>query len=246
MGLRSYTDEQLADAVATSRSWRAVLRQLGLAATSSAAIRSVRRNVERLELDTTHFTGQRSWTEDELGLAVASSHSWSEVLALLGLSGGSSTSALKGHALRLGIDTQHFGRPKPTRPPGTAKLDLDLKNLPRAGSMLAATWFTLGGYDVSWPLEPCRYDLVARSTEAFLRVQVKTTRTKESGGWVVMLSTNRGRRVVYDPADIDYFFVVDGDLNGYLIPVATVGGMHTITLSGYEEFKLSRDFGRPS
>ena len=42
----------------------------------------------------------------------------------------------------------------------------------------------------------------------------------------------------YDPDDIDYFFIIDGDLDYYLIPVAVVGGLSTISLSAYEQFRL--------
>ena len=42
----------------------------------------------------------------------------------------------------------------------------DADNLPRAGSFLAAAWFALAGYDVSWPLEPCAYDLLVHRGEA--------------------------------------------------------------------------------
>jgi hypothetical protein len=97
------------------------------------------------------------------------------------------------------------------------------------------------GFDVSWPLEPARYDLVAMGNGQVLRVQVKTTRVRESGSWVVTLSNSRGVRVVYDPDEIDHFFVIDGDLNYYLLPLPVVGGLHAVTLSGYEAFRVSRD-----
>jgi hypothetical protein len=191
-------------------------------------------------LDTTHFTGQRRWTEDALASAIASSKSWSQVAETLGLSGGSSTSALKGHAARLGIDASHFGRAA-AAPPGSPSPRPDLANLGRSGSLLAAAWFAMCGYEVSWPLEPCRYDLLAiRGAEA-LRVQVKTTSTMQAGRWVVVLSKARRVRVVYDPDEIDLFFLIDGDFDYYLIPVAAVGGMHAITLSGYEHFRVPRD-----
>jgi hypothetical protein len=41
---RTWTDEQLTDAVAASTSWRGVMRQLGLNTTSAGAIRIVRRH----------------------------------------------------------------------------------------------------------------------------------------------------------------------------------------------------------
>jgi hypothetical protein len=240
MAERSYDDEQLAAAVADSHSWRAVLRALGLAATSSAAIRSVRRNAERIGLDTTHFTGQRRWTEEQLAEAIASSKTWTEVQRKLGLSGGSSTSLLKGHAARLGIEAVHLSRTAAVLPPGLAPMNARLEHLPKAGSSMAAGWLILCGYEVAWPLEPCRYDLVARRLDVFLRVQVKTTRLKNANTWIASLSTDGGR-LTYDPDEIDYFFIIDGNLEFYLIPVATVGGLHAISLSAYPQFKLSQE-----
>src|SRR4051794_40866439 len=114
---RTYTDQQLTDAVASSHSWRAVLRRLGLTATSSAAIRSVRGHAARLGLDDSHFTGQRRWTDAELVAAVAGAQSWTHVAEHLGLSGGSSTTLLKGHAVRLGVDTSHLSRRRHEGPP---------------------------------------------------------------------------------------------------------------------------------
>jgi hypothetical protein len=237
---RRYTDEALVAAVAASHSWRGVLRELGLQATSSAAIRSVKAHVARLGLDHSHFTGQRRWTETQLAEAVAASRSWSDVATRLGLSGGSTTSALKGHAARLGLDATHFSTAREVTAPGVPPAKPDLEHLPRAGSLLAAACLALSGYDISWPLEPCRYDLLAGRDGRIVRVQVKTTRWWSAGGWVVALSSTSGGRRTYDPDDIDYFFVIDGDLEQYLIPVASVGGMHAITLSRYGQFRVDR------
>src|SRR5690349_13673349 len=67
----TWPDAQLIDAVAGSSNWRDVMRKLGLNASSAGAIRIVRRDVERLGLDTSHFRasasgpmhsfGARSW-----------------------------------------------------------------------------------------------------------------------------------------------------------------------------------------
>ncbi len=105
---------------------------------------------------------------------------------------------------------------------------------------MAAAWLILCGYEVAWPLEPCRYDLVARRLDQFLRVQVKTTRLRTGTSWIVSLSTDGGR-LTYDPDEIDYFFIIDGGLDYYLIPVATVGGLRAIRLSVYSQFKLSQE-----
>ena len=43
-------------------------------------------------------------------------------------------------------------------------------------------------------------------------------------------------RATYDPDEIDYFFVIDGDFSYYLIPVAAVGGLMAIRLSAYLQY----------
>lgn len=56
------------------------------------------------------------------------------------------------------------------------------------------------------------------------------------------LSNSRKARVTYDPDEIDYFFVIDGDLDYYLIPVAVVGGLHAIHLSAYCGYRVHKAF----
>jgi hypothetical protein len=234
---RTYSDTDLANAVESSHSWRGVLRSLGLTATSSSAIHSVRRHADLLQLEYRHFTGNRRWTDAELTEAVAASESWAGVAERLGLVADSST-ALRGHAGRVGIDVGHL-RPVPLRsqPPATA-MSASPAHLRRAGSLLAASWFTLCGYEVSWPLEPCRYDLLVRMEERIAKVQVKTATRRGGGSWVVWLSTTGARRATYGPEEIDYFFVVDRDLTYYLIPLTAVGGLHAIHLSSYAAYRV--------
>lgn len=240
---RSYDDQQLIAAVAAASSWRGVIRQLGLKGRSTATYRSLQRNATRLDLDTSHFTGQRSWTDDQLATAVANSESWTQVQQLLGLSGGGSVAALKGHALRVGIESGHFA-PQP-KPSPSAAWSPDLRHLPRAGSMLAASWFAMCGFAVSWPLEPCRYDLVVDRDAQRSRVQVKTCR-RRAGGWQVSLTTSghptggTHARNHYDPDEIDLFFIIDGDLNYYLIPISIVGGRSSLCLSAHQQFRVGR------
>lgn len=231
---RSYTDEQLADAVAKSSSWRGVLRALGLVSASAGAMRAARARADDLDIDYGHFKGQREWTEEDLRRAIAESGAWPRVAELLGISGAASAANVRGHAVRLGIDTSHLRMSDfitTVREPGP-----DVSNLARAGSLLAAGWFALCGRDVSWPLEPSRYDLLVGDKRGVRRVQVKTTRTRAGASWKVYLSTSRGARRTYAPDEIDDFFVIDGDLNYYLIPVAAVGGLHAIHLAAYQSY----------
>jgi hypothetical protein len=60
------------------------MRELGLCVTSAGSIRIVKRHVARLGLDTSHFTGQRRWSDAQLRRAVASAYSWPELLIELG------------------------------------------------------------------------------------------------------------------------------------------------------------------
>lgn len=238
---RTYTDDQLAKAIAKSASWRGVLRELGLTATSSGAMRSVRSRADSLNLDHDHIRSGRRWTETGLRTAIANGGTWSEVADILGLHDPCDIEALKGHAARLDVDFGHL-TPTPTAPTDHS-LTPSLAHLDRAGSLIAAAWFTLSGLAVSWPLEPSRYDLLVSTPEGVRRVQVKTTTARAGRTWKVYLSTSRGRRRTYSPDEIDDFFIVDGDLTNYLIPVAVVGGLHAIHLAPYDQYRLPRLVG---
>ncbi|WP_344609683.1 group I intron-associated PD-(D/E)XK endonuclease [Sporichthya brevicatena] len=206
-------------------------------ATSGAMIRSVRAHADRLKLDYSHFRGHRGWSDADLQAAVACARDWSEVGARLGLVGGSSQSTLVRHATRLGLDVTRLGAPERGKPLELA-LSVNPDHLPRAGSMLAAAWFTLRGCDVAWPLEPCRYDLLVTMSGAVNRIQVKTTRLRAGQTWRISLSSSRKGVPTYDTDEIDYFFAIDGVLNFYLIPVAEVGGLHAIHLASYSAFRV--------
>lgn len=234
------------EAVRSAHSWRGVLRSLGLADTSAAAMRSVRTHADRLQLDYTHFTGQRRWADRDLAAAIRSARTWTQVTEALGLVGTSSVATIRGHAVRLGLDTAHLS---PARKPYVPEsvLTPQLTNLPRAGSLIAAAWFELCGQNVSWPLEPCRYDLLVWMDSSAKRIQVKTTTVKQGTSWTAWISnTGTGARSTYDPDEIDYFFVIDGDFGFYLIPFTAVGGLTAIRLSAYSDYLVPRDGATPS
>jgi len=235
---RSYNDEQLRAAVASQHSWRGVLRALGLTATSAGSQRSVRRHADRLELDYSHFTGQRRWTDAALAQAVAESYSWAQVAATLGIKGGSSYPLLRGHALRLGLDISHFGR-QLVRPAPKRTVRPNVSNLRYAGPLLAAAWFALCDYEVSWPLEPYRYDLLVRQSERIERVQVKTTTRRGTNSWPVDLGPG-GKGSAYDPDDLDSFFIITAGLDCYYIPIKAVAGRGSINLSFYSEYWVAQ------
>ncbi|MFG1814163.1 hypothetical protein ACGFIF_10390 [Kribbella sp. NPDC049174] len=106
---RTWNDDQLRQAVQRCPSWRAVARALGLKGTSAGVIRTVKRHAARLELDTSHFTGQRRWSDQLLREAVPASSCWADVLAGLGvIDNGENRVRVKGHAIRLGLDCTHL------------------------------------------------------------------------------------------------------------------------------------------
>lgn len=205
-------------------------------------MRSVRMHADRLGLDYGHFTGQRRWTDQQLIAAIAAARSWTQVADMLGLAGGSSTTTIRGHAARLGLETAHLGAPRKQQPP-VESMRPQAINLARAGSLLAAAWFELCGHAVSWPLEPYRYDLLVWIGPKAERIQIETTTVKQGASWTVWISNSGKQRTTYDPDEIDYFFVIDGDLDYYLIPVTAVGGLTAIRLSAYGSYKVAAPYG---
>jgi hypothetical protein len=139
-GKRGWSDAQLAAAVTTSRSWRGVMRELGLCVTSAGAIRVVKRHVARLSLDTSHFTGQRRWSDAQLGRAVADACSWPELMLDLGLVPNSTDerTRIKAHAIRLGLDLSRLNAP-PADLAARFELKPDIKHLREAGTAIAAS-----------------------------------------------------------------------------------------------------------
>ena len=238
---RTWSDAQLVSAVAASKSWRGVMRELGLCVTSAGSIRIVKRRVAKLGLNTSHFTGQRRWSDAQLRRAVASSYSWPELFLELGLHGNADDrTRVKAHGARLGLDLSRLdGRAKGAgaRP----EFKPDMKHLREAGTSIAAMWFLMCGYNTSLPMEPTLYDLLVSMPDGIKRVQVKTT-TYHQHGWLVQVGRrpysvgHRERLVPYDPDLVDYFFILDGDLIMYVIPSRVIAGRVQILLSNYSEF----------
>jgi len=188
---QTWSDSELKDAVAASANWRHVMRALGLNADSAGAIRIVRRHVERLGLDTSHFRGRRIWSDAQLRRAVIDSRSWDELLTTLGPTSRSEDGRIrvKAHAIRLGLDLSHLENPIGNSPePGEVKPDL--RYLRDAATSLAASWFALCGLSVALPAEPTVYDLLVVMQDGIKRVQVKTTTCYSKDGWTVVV----GRR----------------------------------------------------
>jgi PD-(D/E)XK endonuclease len=246
----TWSDTQLAEAVAASTNWRGVMRELGLNVMSAGAIRIVRRHVVRLGLDTSHFRGKRRWSDAQLRRAVSESQSWDEVLEALGLAvnGGGMRTHVKSHAIRLNVNFGHLEADTPALD-APRLLKPHVRHLREAGASIAAAWFTLCGSTVLFPIEPAIYDLVVSIQDRLSRVQVKTTTHYSKNGWMITV----GRRpysirkdtplIPYDPDLIDYFFMVDGDLNLYLIPSRVIAGRVAILLRTYARYVVGNASG---
>jgi hypothetical protein len=247
---RAWSDTQLKDAVASATNWRDVMRALGLRADSAGAIRIMKRQVVRLGLDTSHFRGKRIWSDAQLRRAVIDAQSGDEVLTMLGLAphSGDGRIRVKAHAMRLGLSLAHLENPAADSA-GPAELKPDLRYLRDAAASIAASWFSLCGFNVAIPVEPTVYDLLVRMPEGIKRVQVKTTTCFSKDGWTVPVSRrpysigNRERRVPYDPESIDWFFIMDGDLNIYLIPSRVIAGRIAILLHTYTKYVVGNAAG---
>ena len=93
-------------------------------------------------------------------------------------------------------------------------------------------------------------DLMAEWGEDLLRIQVKTSTYRgskpSSDRWHVSIATNGGNRSWsgvakrFDPARVDYLFVLVGDGRRWLIPAHLVEGSRGLVLGGakYSEFEI--------
>ena len=94
-------------------------------------------------------------------------------------------------------------------------------------------------------------DLMAEWGEDLLRIQVKTSTYRgskpESDRWHVSIATNGGNRSWngvakrFDPARVDYLFVLVGDGRRWFIPAHLIEGSRGLVLGGskYSEFEIA-------
>lgn len=204
----------------------------------------------RLGLDSSHFTGQRTWSDTDLRRVASYAQSWHELVSELGLASvnGDDCARIRAHAVRLGLDLTRLAKPE-TRDEAQRQAKPHIRHLRDAGTSLAATWFLIRGHDAAFPVEPTVYDLLVSMDDRIKRVQVKTTTFKSKDGWQTAVSRrpysvgNRTPRAPYDPDVIDLFFIVDGDLNIYLIPSRVVAGRISILLRSYTQYIVGNAAG---
>lgn len=240
-----WTDDQLIESVKTSEHWRGVMRALGIQTNSAGVLRRIRRDVARLKLDVSHFRGSRTWSDAELIRAITHAFTWDDVFAALSLSTPQKSTRLHlmRHAVRLGVDVSRLEEPAPL-PVVRWTANTDLANLRSAAPCMATAWFMIRGCAASFPVEPAPFDVLASTPDGVKRIQVKTTTTKNRGSWLARVGRrphsagNRAPLVPYDPDEIDLFFIVDGDLNMYLIPSRDIAGRTSILVRAYQRYLI--------
>ena len=241
MGERTYTDDDLR----RRRGVPLVARRAPQPRSQgdlSAALRSVR--VTRSGWGSTTATSPGSAGGPTTSSAVASprSRAWGQVAVALGLAGGSSSTALKGHALRLGIDAEPL-QPSPKRSGrGSPEMASTSRHLPRAGGLHRrglAHPVRLRGLLAArtLPLRPARCR--GRPGSCASRSRRLGATPRES--WRVSLSHRRSSsRQPTTPTTSTTSSSWTADFDYYLIPVAVVGGLRArSTCPPTSEFRLA-------
>jgi hypothetical protein len=218
-----------------------------LKGTSAGTVRFIKRHAARLELDTSHFTRQRRWSDGQLRDALMGADSWAAVLAGLGVGDNTENRVrAKGHAARLGLDCTRLNTPQV---PSTAGAVFDQPVRPEAlrdaASALAMAWFTLRGCAVALPVEPQEYDLLVTTAEGIKRVQVKTCASRNGKGyWQVGVGRRpyvldkSASKMPYDPDSLDLFFIILGDGRIYVIPSLVLAGRTGIHPENYAPYRV--------
>jgi hypothetical protein len=244
---RTWNDDDLRRAAAENHSWRGVARALGLKGTSAGTVRSLKKHAERLALDTTHFTGQRQWSDRKLREVMRDATCWADVIAGLGVSDGAESRVrIKGHAVRLGLDCAHLSSPRAHAAPAEVFDEPVRPEMLRySATAVAMAWFTLRGCAVALPIEPEAWDLLVTTPTGIQRVQVKSCAARNSRGyWHVGIGRRpyvldkSASKMPYDPESIDWFFILLGDGSIYVIPSSVLAGRVGISAESYMQYRV--------
>jgi hypothetical protein len=119
------------------------------------------------------------------------------------------------------------------------------------GELSAMEWLASKNATVWVPFTHSPHvDLMAEWDDGLARVQVKTSTyrgsTRNSDRWHISIATNGGNRSwsgvakQFDPARVDYLFVLVGDGRRWFIPAHLVEGSRGLVLGGikYSEFEI--------
>jgi hypothetical protein len=248
------TEQQLRDAVTSSRSWSDVLLALNIRSKSYGP--RLRNACNTLDIDYTHFRSVLA-TDARLRQVITTSDDWPAVLAKLGYAKASGTAraTVRKHCNRLGIDTNHLTASAPRPFEQLCEFDVTPKpeHLRDAGPYLVLFVFNAAGMPAALAPEGAAYDVLADlGSKGIKRIQVKTGIGRCAGSWRCQLSRTEydrnahggHRQAVYSSEEIDYFACIDGDLQLYLIPIEAVEGLASINLRKYRPYIVSGLYGQ--
>jgi hypothetical protein len=242
----TYGDDDLRKAVEVSHSWRGVMRELGYATSNGYLAMRLRHRAEELGLDLGHFPVKRIWSARELEEAVQQSTNWGDVAVQLGqYPNGANIAKLRACADRAEISYGHFPETFSTVAAVMPFTDTaDERFLPTAAIAMAAAWFLRRGYGVSYPIEARPYDLVVEWGNSLYRIQVKTTRARDRNSGAGICGIKRVPRrdhlqLAYDPADVDFFFIIDVSGDYYIVPIQDVVGSKQVSLTTIRHRKVN-------
>src|SRR5712691_9432347 len=106
-----FSDDELREAIARSRSWRGVARVLGYSDRNGFIGERLRERASDLGIPTSHFPWHIPWTAPEVATALRECDTWTQVLLRLGVAlGGHNVSKVRSYADRHGLDYSHFAR----------------------------------------------------------------------------------------------------------------------------------------
>jgi hypothetical protein len=144
-GDRSWSDEQLREAVAASTTYVDVCKKLGLTARGGNHV-TVSERVRVLAIDTSHFLhARRPFSDDALRSVVPTCTTYNMVVEQLGLAPGEHNARLIRRRIgRLGISTSHFVRKRDASGRSSRWTDDDLRTAVAASSGYSETIRALG------------------------------------------------------------------------------------------------------
>lgn len=236
---RTWTDEQLREAIAGAASWADVARRLGLRAEGKNVFR-FRGHAARLELDVSHLpaplasvapaTSPGPLDSAAVIAAVQASPTWAGALRRLGINVAphnyrrvQEIAAQAGATLRSDQlpPSEPIALPAPL---GNGERSSLVKGACAEGTVAAALLRV--GYNVLTPYAVTRYDLVIEGADGFYRVQCKTAHLE--GDAVMFSAKSKGRR--YE-GEVDYFGVYEPTSGHvYLVPIEVVGSRQSVSL----------------
>ena len=232
--VRTWTDEQLIKAIAETHSWRAATRALGMGSTSSYEL--VPRRAAELRLDTSHFRGKRSWTDEALAAAVAESKSWSGVGRRL--HGGTSRESVDSMREMAPYGVADIAPSKATSSPGepdnrSTRPDIcELRNGGRVSRCRVVRITRLPGQlgRRRAPARPHRRQEWRNPTSPGQEYSSGADWRRNRGCEAEPPQSFQGRRHArrpqcYESTDFDLFFVLTGEGHVFLIPLRDVAGM---------------------